>query len=232
MNARSVPVILALTLVLSPARTWAEDVDESEARALFDAGTVAYDAGRYESALSRFQEAYELTHRSLILWNIALAADRARHDELALTTYRRFLDEVPDSPQVHDIRVRALARIDVLEQTVAQQQAAEEQSRQAELERRRAEAEAAQAAIERELAEQAEVEAQRARAEADRARADADRAHRSSRLVNKWWFWTLIGVGVAGAVAIPVAVASTHTTTSSFPSTDHGNVVFALTSRY
>ncbi|MFO0696547.1 MAG: hypothetical protein U0230_23465 [Polyangiales bacterium] len=54
MNARIAFVIVALTFVLSPTRAWAQDVDESEARALFDAGTVAYDAGRYESALSRF----------------------------------------------------------------------------------------------------------------------------------------------------------------------------------
>lgn len=232
MNSRILLAVFVLGLAAPMARAEAQADTENEARALFQAGTMAYEDGRYEAALGHFQQAYTLSQRPLILWNIALAADRARHDELALTTYRQFLAEVPDSPTSHDLRVRALARIDVLERTVAEQQSGEEQARQAALAREQAEAEAAHAALERERAEQAELEAQRARDEAERARAAADEAHRSSRVVNKWWFWTLVGVGAASAVAIPVAVVGTRTSAEPFPATDHGNVVFALTFRH
>lgn len=208
-----VVALLSLSAFMSPV--YAQGVDETEARALFEAGNVAYEAGRYDAALSRFQSAYELTHRSVILWNIALAADRARQDELALDTYRRFIADVPDSEQVHDIRARALARIEVLEGTIAEARAAAENAREAEAQAR-----------------EAELEAQDARSETAAARDATQRAERSARLVNKWWFWTLIGVGVAGAVAVPVTIASTRTTGSAFPPTDHGNVVFALSGRF
>lgn len=216
-------VLVAIVSLASSAR--AQAVDETEARMLFEAGNAAYQAGRYDDALERFQEALELTHRSIILWNVALAADRARRDELALETYRRFLAEVADSPQVHDNRVRAQARIEVLEQSVAEARASEENARIAEAQAREAE-------LERQRAEQAELDAQQARAEAAQARIAAQRAEDSSRLVNKWWFWTIVGVGVAGAVAVPVTIASTRTTGTTFPATDHGNVVFALSGRF
>ena len=38
-----------------------ESAATEEARALFTAGRVAYDAGRYEDALARFREAHEIS---------------------------------------------------------------------------------------------------------------------------------------------------------------------------
>lgn len=190
-------------------------VDETEARALFEAGTVAYDAGRYEAALARFQEAYELTHRPVILWNVALAADRARQDALALENYRRFLAEAPESANTADIRARAVARVGVLEHEVAEAREAAARAEAAEQERARAEAEAAEA-----------------RAEAEQARTDAQTAVDSARVTNKWWFWTAIGVGVVTAVTVPVVVVNANRGGSGFPATDHGSVIFALSGRF
>lgn len=232
MHAIRSTLFAALAVFFLSAPAAAQEVDEAEARALFGAGQAAYEAGRFDAALSRFQEAYELTRRPIILWNIALAADRARQDALALETYRRFLAEVPDSPNVHDYRARALARVDVLARAVAEAEAAEQSAREAEQANRQAEELAREAERERERAEQAEVSAQRAREEAEQARAEALEAEDSGRVVHKWWFWTIVGVGVAGAVAIPVTIASNRDPVSSFPATDHGNIVFAIRGRF
>lgn len=221
-------LVALLTAVSLAGHVHAQDEDDSEARALFDAGEAAYAAGRFDAALSRFQEAYELSHRPIILWNIALAADRARQDTLALETYRRFLDEVPESPAVHDLRLRATARMEVLARTVAEAEEAEESVERAAEANRLAEERAREAELEREHAREAELEAERAREDAERARAEAREAEDSSRVANKWWFWTIVGVGVAGAVAVPVTIAGSRSSGDGFPETDHGNIVFAI----
>lgn len=89
------------------------DQVEEEARALFQAGRIAYDAGRYEEALERFRAAHELTDLPALLYNVALAADRARYDEEALEAYERFLAEAePDgaTEQRVEARVAGLRR--------------------------------------------------------------------------------------------------------------------------
>ncbi len=87
---------------------------DEEARALFDAATVAFDEGRYESALEYFQRAYELSHRAELLHNIGVAAERLRRDAVALDAFRRFLAAVPDSER----RASVEARIAILERAV------------------------------------------------------------------------------------------------------------------
>lgn len=71
--------------------------DDVEARLLYQAGVSAYDAGRFEEALERFQRAYELSGREMLLYNIATAAERARQDEIALDAYERFLEAEPET---------------------------------------------------------------------------------------------------------------------------------------
>jgi tetratricopeptide (TPR) repeat protein len=90
---------------------------EEEARNLFFAGTSAYGEGRYESALAYFKRAYELSGRGVLLFNMASAADRLRHDEDALRWYRMYLEEVPNAP--NEIEVRA--RVNVLEREVSKE---------------------------------------------------------------------------------------------------------------
>ncbi|MFW6067721.1 MAG: hypothetical protein ACOC97_05230 [Myxococcota bacterium] len=84
----------------------AEQVEE-EARALFQAGRLAYESGRYEEALERFRAAHELTSLPALLYNVALAADRARYDEEALAAYERFLAESdPDEATRRQVEAR------------------------------------------------------------------------------------------------------------------------------
>ena len=87
-------VVLAL---LPGAVAFADERNDSEAKALFIAGRDAFEAGRFETALDQWQKAYELSRRPGLQHNIGLAHDRLRHDDQALTAFKAYLAEVPDS---------------------------------------------------------------------------------------------------------------------------------------
>lgn len=103
---------LAIVLLLAPFEVAsAQDerdtsAQDEEARNLFEAARTAYAAGRYEVALARFREAYELSGRPALLFNMATAADRLRRDAEALDLYERFLAEMPSSPQRGEVEAR------------------------------------------------------------------------------------------------------------------------------
>lgn len=93
--------ILVLSLVCAAPGVAQQPVDESldeEGRALFAAGRAAFGAERFDDALEHFQAAYDRSRRPELLYNVALAADRLGRIELALETYEKYLDSVPNSP--------------------------------------------------------------------------------------------------------------------------------------
>lgn len=113
-------ITLALVLSLLPSRpALAQSTDESmdvEAHALFEAGRTAFAAGRFADALGHFQRAYDLSHRGALLYNIGQCQDRLRRDADALTSFRGFLEAVPDASQRGEVE----ARIAILEQALSQ----------------------------------------------------------------------------------------------------------------
>lgn len=72
---------------------------DAEARALFEAGRLAFDAGRYEDALQHFQGAYRRSQRPQLLFNVGVAADRAGRVAEAIAAYEKFLESVPEDAQ-------------------------------------------------------------------------------------------------------------------------------------
>src|SRR5262245_25331879 len=89
----------AAFLLLATAPGLAQEPAESsdaEAKALFAAGREAFDAGKYGAALARWQEAWELSKRPALLYNIGLAHDRLRHDLEAVQAFEDFLKALPD----------------------------------------------------------------------------------------------------------------------------------------
>lgn len=115
LRAHFVLAPFAATLVLLPwtANAQEEEPRVLEARALFQAGQVAYDDGRFEDAQEHFQRSYELSGRAELLYNIGLAADRARNDKEALEAYEAFIERLPDSPHARRARnrIRALRQL-------------------------------------------------------------------------------------------------------------------------
>lgn len=79
---------------------------DEEARAIYEAGVVAYNAGRFSEALRHFRGSYELSQRPALLYNIATAAERSRKDALALESYEAYLDAIPDTPLRERIETR------------------------------------------------------------------------------------------------------------------------------
>lgn len=127
------------TLVLSAPTVLAQSTSDDEARGLHAAGAAAFNAGRYEDALQYFLRAYDLSHRAALLYNVGQAADRARHDEVALDAFERYLAGVTDIENRAEIegRVRVL-RAAILERR--SELAAADAERQRALEAARAEA--------------------------------------------------------------------------------------------
>lgn len=83
------------------------EVRQEEARALFRAAQVAYDAGRFEVALERFTEAYTLSNRPQLLYNIGLAAERLGRRPEALAAYRAYLQLHPAATNREEVEGRA-----------------------------------------------------------------------------------------------------------------------------
>lgn len=82
---------------------------------MFEAGRIAFRDGRFEEARGHFQRSYELSGRAELLYNIASADDRLRHDEAALRGFEQYLAEVADAPN----RAEVQARIEVLRAALA-----------------------------------------------------------------------------------------------------------------
>ncbi|MBX3269843.1 MAG: hypothetical protein KF729_06260 [Sandaracinaceae bacterium] len=99
----------AAVALAAAAPAHAQGERDAEARGLFDAGESAYEAGRFADAERYFRESYELSGRAELLYNIALSAEQARHDQAAIDAYRGFLEALPDSPRAPRARNRLAA---------------------------------------------------------------------------------------------------------------------------
>lgn len=103
--------ILACALPSRPAAadaegTGQETADDSTARAHFELARVAFEATDYEKALVHFREAYELSGRAELQYNIGVTAGRLRHDEEALLAFERYLAELEYPARELEVRKR------------------------------------------------------------------------------------------------------------------------------
>ena len=110
--------LLVLSLIGRPAaaaaeatdRAGAQDEASATARRLFEEGRSAYEAGDYELAVERFEQALELVRdvqvRVLMLLNIGQAYDRLRRDEEALDAYEQYARLMPEGPRIDFVRKR------------------------------------------------------------------------------------------------------------------------------
>ncbi|MEM6958290.1 MAG: hypothetical protein AAF645_21585 [Myxococcota bacterium] len=134
-----------------------EELDEA-ARITFNRARAAFDSGDYETALTRFRQAYELSPRPTLLYNIAATLDRLRRDEETADMLRQYLEAVPDAPD----RVEIEARLNVLDNAIAERRQAQDA----------AAAEAAARQEEEDARRRAEEEEARRREEEERRRAE------------------------------------------------------------
>jgi len=113
------------------AQTESETADaassDAVARGLFEAARASYAAGKYEDALKYFQQAYDLSQRAALLYNIGQAADRLNQDQRTIEAFRAYLERVPDAPNRSEVegRLRSLERVVALEAAEAEQRQTE-----------------------------------------------------------------------------------------------------------
>jgi len=89
----------------------AQDTQLDEAaRLTFVSAREAFVGGDYERALGLFRQAYELSQRPGLLYNIAQTLDRLRRDAETLQALRDYLEAFPEAPnrQEVDARIRVL----------------------------------------------------------------------------------------------------------------------------
>lgn len=185
----ALPPLLAALSILSvhPAAARAEP-PPPEAKIHFESGKAYYGEEKWEEAIREFQRAYELSHYSDILLNIARAETRLGRDREAIGHLERYLEAAPDAEDSPAVRAELDARRKV--------QAGVEETARAEEARRRAAVEAASAKRRADEAAAREVENARR----------ADEAARTARLRLPGWFLLAVGVvAVGGGIGAGVA---------------------------
>lgn len=114
--ARVGAIALTLGIVTTASAQEAQsDAHDEEARALYQAGRVAFDDGRFEDALGYFERAHELSGRAELLFNIASAADRLRRNAVALENFEAYLEAVPDADNRRSVEARIALLRDALD---------------------------------------------------------------------------------------------------------------------
>src|SRR5690348_432321 len=102
MRARSVVAAVALMIAIvmtmgaraqAQASPQTQDA-ETQAREAFQRGRIHYDNGEFDQAAVAFEEAYGLSHRHALLYNLYLAYRDANQQEKAAEALRNYLERV------------------------------------------------------------------------------------------------------------------------------------------
>lgn len=102
-------LLLIATLAASPAL--AGDDGDARARELFENGALLYEEGDYENAVIAWKEAYDLSERPLLLYNIANALERIGEYQEAFDYLNRYRAWAPaEERDTLDRRMRAIER--------------------------------------------------------------------------------------------------------------------------
>ena len=110
----------------APAPDMENERADTQARIHFEAGNEYFEVADFEAALREFERAYELSHRSQLLYNLYLSHERLGHLQEASTFLGRYLSEARhiEGRTVLEERLRTMRRR--LEEEHAQAQRATE----------------------------------------------------------------------------------------------------------
>ncbi|MCY1074194.1 tetratricopeptide repeat protein [Archangium lansingense] len=203
------PVLVAVVLAVSPLTARAANVDggsevESQARAKFSEGNLAYDLGEFQKALDAYSEAYRLMPLPGFLFNIAQCHRQLGRPERAGFFYRRYLTLSKEEPSNAALVKELIAEVEESvrkeqERRLTREETARDQAKAAAL---RAQAEAT-AARRVQQGEGRRTLAPRARAP---GQAEAE-VKGGDSLLKKWWVWA--GAGAVAVIAGGVIYAAT-----------------------
>lgn len=221
------------------AQTDASESADVEARALFQAGLVAFGDGRYENALDYFERAYELSGRTQLLFNIGTTADRLRQEEKALEAFERYLAAHPDAENRREVeaRLRILKREVERQREVAAKLEAADRDQAERAERSAVEGEHTQSpAVDPEASTEDTASESGVLFVAGPSEAAAEPPSEKKPVVKQWWFWTILGVAAVGGTAAAIyATQDRGGSSGERPDLSHyvrgsdGSVIFTLT---
>lgn len=152
---------------------------ENQAREAFERGRIHYDNGDFARAAAAFEEAYKLSGREGLLYNLYLSYRDANQQEKAADALRNYLAKV----EVIENRAQLESRLKALEAGIAQKKADEAKD-----------AEAARRAEEERARHEQELAAQKAAAQKAEPAAVAED--------KKWWLTPVIVMGAGGALMV------------------------------
>jgi hypothetical protein len=87
---------------------------DRKARELFERGRTAFKDGKYRDAWEHFRDAYLLSKRPELLYNVGQSADRMRMDSEALAAFKLYLQRLPNAENRKEVQ----SRISFLEKQV------------------------------------------------------------------------------------------------------------------
>jgi tetratricopeptide (TPR) repeat protein len=217
MSRGSMPGLFACALLvaLAPAAAFAQatgsapaltsdNADDEEARDLFQIGKDAFDEGRFERALKYFKDAYDLSHRAVLLSNIGTALDRLRRDQEALDVYREYLELVPEAPNRRLIE----ERIRIIESALLRAQPAPPAAEAIAAPTTAPSPQPRAAQRGEPLVPTPQETARASQALTPAGDAQHPRDTGSVAITSRWWFWTGIGAAAVAAVIVVVAVSA------------------------
>ena len=82
------------------------EADDEAARRHFRLGQAYYENGQFAEAATEFEQAYQLSGRSVLLYNVYLSHRDALHTRQSYEALRQYLDEVPNPPDEDRLRAR------------------------------------------------------------------------------------------------------------------------------
>jgi tetratricopeptide (TPR) repeat protein len=113
--------LLALCLAATGARAdepHASDDDLAIAKAHFNTGQAYYEHGRFADAAHEFEEAFRLSGRPALLYNMGKSYDGGNDFARALGAYRKFLAAAPADNADRDFATQRIQRLGALVGTI------------------------------------------------------------------------------------------------------------------
>ncbi len=109
MGGGRVGTVLCLAALAVPAVSLAQPAyagADREARDRFELGREAFSRGDYAVAVAQFEQAYVLSRRSALLYNVGAAYDRLHRWAEASAAFQRYLTENPMAPDRPEVESR------------------------------------------------------------------------------------------------------------------------------
>jgi len=83
-----------------------KEVDLEQAKAKYEEGKGHYQAEKYEEALAAFTEAYNLSNKPDLLFNLGVCSEKLGQNKKAIAYYELYLEENPDATDRDDVTKR------------------------------------------------------------------------------------------------------------------------------